>query len=155
MTNQNYKILQKLKQWPLGLWILSRAICLKAPYFASIRPTFLNLDLGSGVARIKKRRRVQNHIGTVHAIACANLCEFVAGTTLEISLPPTHRWIPKGMQIQYLKKAETDLVGKTQFSVDKWPDAGSFNVPVDIIDTNGQVVVHADIEMYISLKPQK
>jgi hypothetical protein len=155
MTNKNYSILQKMKQWPCGLWIFSRIICFKAPYFSTIKPTFTKLDLGIGEAVLKKRRRVQNHIGTVHAIACANLCELVAGTTLEISLPPTHRWIPKGMQIQYLKKAETDLVGKTRFGLDKWPDAGSFNVPVDVVDKNGQVVVQADIEMYVSLKPKK
>lgn len=28
----------------------------------------------------------------------------------EVSVPTTHRWIPKGMTVEYLKKTATDLV---------------------------------------------
>jgi acyl-coenzyme A thioesterase PaaI-like protein len=150
--NKNYLLLQKMKKWPCGLWLFSKAICFQAPYFSTIKPKFTKLERGVGEAVLHKRRAVQNHIGTVHAIAMANLCEFVGGATLEISLPPTHRWIPKGMNIQYLAKAETDLVAQTRFPLDKWPDSGSFPVHIDVIDKNGKVVVVADIEMHVSLK---
>ena len=58
---------------------------------------------------MRKRRAVQNHIGTVHAIAMCNLAEMAAGTLTEISIPASMRWLPKGMQVQYLRKAETDV----------------------------------------------
>ena len=136
----------------MGLWIFSRIICIKAPYFSTIKPTFKKLELGYGEAVIKKRRAVQNHIGTVHAIAMANLCEYVAGTTLEITLPGTHRWIPKSMNIKYLAKANSDLVAKTTLDQSSWPSSGSYNVHVDVLDKANVVVVTADIEMYVSLK---
>lgn len=141
-----------MKKWPCGLWLFSKVICFIAPYFGSIRPVFTKLEQGYGEAKIKKRWRVQNHIGTVHAIAMANLCEFVAGTTLEISLPTSHRWIPKSMNINYLAKAQSHLVAKTKLPGENWPDAGSYIVHVDVIDNNQQVVVTADIEMYVSKK---
>ena len=58
---------------------------------------------------MRKRRAVQNHIGTVHAIAMCNLAEIAAGTMTEISIPASMRWLPKGMQVEYLKKADSDV----------------------------------------------
>lgn len=150
--NINALLLQKLKKFPMGLWLFTRAICLKAPYFASIRPTFTVLEPGRGEARICKRRAVQNHLGTVHAIAMANLCELVAGTTLEITVPGTHRWIPKSMKINYLAKATTDVRAVTKINIQTWPDTGSENVLVEVFDDKNTLVVNAEIEMYISKK---
>jgi acyl-coenzyme A thioesterase PaaI-like protein len=150
--NKTAQLIERLKKFPFGLWLATRAICFKAPYFASIRPVFTRLEPGFGEARLKKRRSVQNHIGTVHAIAMANLCELLAGTTLEITLPSTHRWIPKSMKIDYVAKAATDVFGKTAIQLGTLPDAGSLNVHVDVTDTSGKIVVTADIEMYISKK---
>jgi acyl-coenzyme A thioesterase PaaI-like protein len=153
--NQTRFLLDKLRKIPFGLTAFSKAICLKAPYFSSISPVFTRLEPGHGEARISNRRAVRNHIGTVHAIAMANLCEFVGGVTLEISLPDTHRWIPKGMNIQYRKKAETDLVARTSFTLDQWPDSGPFITRVEVFDTHGELVVDADIEMHVSKKKTK
>lgn len=150
--NKNALLLQKFKKYPLGLWLFTQAICLKAPYFSSIRPVFTLLEAGKGEAKLTKRRSVQNHLGTVHAIAIANLCEFLAGTTLEVTTPNTHRWIPKSMKINYLAKATTDLVGKTTINIQNWPDAGSEIILVEVFDTKNTMVVNAEIEMYISKK---
>src|SRR4029453_8945912 len=150
--NSNYVRLQRLKKLPKGLWLFSRLICLKAPYFSTIRPTFTLLEQGRGEATMKKRRAVTNHIGTVHAIAMANLCELVAGVTLEMTLPETHRWIPKSMKINYLNKATTDLKAKTMIRPESWPDTGSLPVSVEVVDREGKQVVTAEIEMYVSLR---
>jgi len=150
--NKTAVLLAKFKKFPLGLWLFSRAICFKAPNFSSIRPSFTALEPGKGAAFLKKRRAVQNHLGTVHAIAIANLCELVAGTTLEVSVPVTHRWIPKSMKINYIAKASTSVHAKTEIDLHTWPDAGSIQVPVTVVDDQGKVVVTADIEMYISKK---
>ena len=37
---------RKFSRWPLGNWLFSRAVCFKAPYFATIAPTFLQLEAG-------------------------------------------------------------------------------------------------------------
>jgi acyl-coenzyme A thioesterase PaaI-like protein len=103
---------QTLSGTAFGRWLFSRMVAVKAPYFASIRAVFDVLEPGRAVARMRKRRAVTNHIGTVHAIAMANLCELVAGTVTEVSVPRSMRWIPRGMQIDYLAKAETDLTGE-------------------------------------------
>lgn len=141
---------QRLSGTAFGRWLFSRLVCLKAPYFASIRPVFDVLEPGRAAAHFRKRRAVCNHIGTVHAIAMANLCELVAGTMTEVSIPASMRWIPRGMQIAYLGKAETDIRAEAIFPAIDEGRAQDVVVPVDITDQRGARVVHADITMYVS-----
>jgi len=141
---------RSLSGTPLGRWLFSRIVCLKAPYFASIRPVFDVLEPGRAVARIRKRRAVTNHIGTVHAIAMANLCELVAGTVTEVSVPANMRWIPRGMKIDYLAKAETDLSGEATLPSIPEGEARDIAVPVTVTDRAGTPVVRAEITMYLS-----
>jgi acyl-coenzyme A thioesterase PaaI-like protein len=147
------RLWRRLERRPLGRRVFSLAVCWKAPYFRSIRPVFVDLAPGRGEVRARNRRAVHNHIGTFHAIACCNLAELVAGTTLEVSLPATHRWIPKGMTVGYLAKAATDLraVATVPDLSGLAPDESrEVSVPVDVLDTSGTTVVHADISMWIS-----
>ncbi len=121
----------------------------------SVRPVMDELEPGRAVARMKKRRRVQNHIGTVHAIACANLCEFVAGLVAEATTPVGMRWIPKGMSIDYLAKAGTSLRAVGQMPEISRDESQDVVVSVDVFDRDGAVVVHADITMYLSVRRAK
>lgn len=141
---------QRLSGTAFGRWLFSRLVCLKSPYFTSIRPVFDVLEPGRAAAHFRKRRAVCNHIGTVHAIAMANLCELVAGTMTEVSIPASMRWIPRGMQIAYLGKAETDIRAEAIFPAIDEGRAQDVVVPVDITDQRGARVVHADITMYVS-----
>jgi acyl-coenzyme A thioesterase PaaI-like protein len=133
-----------------GRWLFTRFVCWRAPYFRSIHPVLEVLEPGRGVARMKKRRSVTNHLGTIHAIAMANLCELVAGTLTEVSIPRSMRWIPKGMQIDYLGKAETTIRAEGSFPDIREGEKQDVVVPVDVIDAHGKVVVHADITMYVT-----
>lgn len=144
-----------LHERPFGKKLFSAGVSLKAPYFRTILPIFVTLEPGHGHVRMPDWWGVHNHLGTVHAIACCNLAELVAGTTLDVSLPDTHRWIPKSMQVNYLKKAKGTLDGRaTVESLDRLAldEAREVVVPVDITDASGTVVVHADITMWVSPK---
>lgn len=87
---------RSLERRPLGKRLFSLAVCWKAPYFRTVRPVFVELGPGRGEVRARNRRAVHNHLGPFHAIACCNLAELVAGTITDVSLPATHRRIPKG-----------------------------------------------------------
>ena len=54
---------------------------------------------------------MHNHIGTVHAIALCNLAELSAGVMTDATIPASMRWIPKGMTVEYLKKATGTMRG--------------------------------------------
>ena len=142
----------KMKDKPFGKWLYSKILCWKVPYFSTIAPRYQELRSGYSRISMKKRRAVHNHIGTVHAIAACNLAEMCAGTMIEASLPATMRWLPKAMTVQYLKKCETDLVGEATTDDFSHGPARDVIVGVDIKDTGGNIVVHADITMYVSPK---
>ncbi len=147
-------IWSRLEALPAGKWLFGRLVCFKAPYFASIRPRFVELRPGCCEVAVRKRRTVLNHIGSVHAIAMCNMAELAAGTMTEVTIPPTHRWIPKGMTVEYLRKAATDVVAVAR-PVDPAPDwsvAGAHDVEVRITDNAGAPVFRAIVTMWISPK---
>jgi len=141
---------QRLSRWPLGRWLFARIVCFNAPYFATIKPRFSELGPGLCQVSLRKRRAVQNHIGTVHAIAMANLCELAAGMLMEVTIPTTMRWIPRGMTIEYLRKAESSVTAMARLDKAEWPQAEDVAVPVSVTDTRGTEVVRAVIAMYVS-----
>ncbi|MBI3481300.1 MAG: DUF4442 domain-containing protein [Nitrosomonadales bacterium] len=144
---------QRLSHWPGGKWAFAKLVCWKAPYFASIKPKFVALRPGYCEVYIRKRRAVLNHIGTVHAIAMCNMAELVAGSMTDVTIPATHRWIPKGMTVAYLKKAETDLRAIAELEpVPAFASSGELPVTVKVLDSLGQTVVHAVITMWVAPK---
>ncbi|HJW07743.1 MAG TPA: hotdog fold domain-containing protein [Rhodanobacter sp.] len=143
---------RRITRWPAGHWIFSRLVCLKAPYFATIAPRFVALEPGRCEVRIRDRRRVHNHLGTVHAIALCNLAELAAGVMTDATLPADMRWIPKGMTVDYLKKAVGTMHGvatpeaAARLSADgyEWP------VRVEVMDGVGDTVFRARVLMWVS-----
>jgi len=145
---------RRLVRWPAGRWLFSRAVCFRAPYFATIAPRFTALEPGRCEVEIRDRRRVHNHIGTVHAIALCNLAELSAGVMTEASLPATMRWIPKGMTVEYLKKARGTMhaVATPDIAIVETDSGYELPVTVSVRDPQGDEVFRARIAMWLSPK---
>jgi len=152
MSSNVLALYRRITRWPLGHWLFSRAVCFKAPYFGSIAPRFVALEPGRCVVRIRDRRRVHNHIGTVHAIALCNMAELSAGVMTDATLPPEMRWIPRGMTVAYLKKAVGPMLAEA--TAPSSPEAAAegyaWPVLVRITDQAGDAVCEATIDMWLS-----
>lgn len=142
----------RLSKLPLGAALFTRAISLKAPYFLSIPARFVELSAGHAVVTLRKRRSITNHLGGVHAIALCNLAELAGGIMTEASVPTTHRWIPKRMSVEYLKRADGLLRAQARFG--RTPVYGSegFELPAEceVTDATGEAVFRATITMWVS-----
>ncbi|HAI58438.1 MAG TPA: DUF4442 domain-containing protein [Xanthomonadaceae bacterium] len=151
------RLYHRFERLPLGRWLFSRAVCFKAPYFGTIHPTITRLEPGRCEARIPHRRGMRNHIGSVHAIALCNLAELCAGVMTDASLPEGMRWIPKGMTVQYLKKAMGPQTGIATPSVPLVSAAQGYDLPVqvDVRDAGGDVTFRAEVTMWLSPKPRR
>ena len=156
MANKTLALYETLRRWPLGQWLFTRAICFKAPYFGSISPKIETLEPGRCVASIRRHRAITNHIGSVHAIAMCNLAELVGGMVTEVTLPDSMRWIPKGMTVQYLKKAMGTIRAVAVPSVPIVHAEQGYEVPVDVrlTDDAGETVFTATITMWLSPRPR-
>jgi len=145
----------KLKGKPFGKRIFSFLIGRQAPYFSTIKPLFIELEPGRCEIFMKKRKSVTNHLKTVHAIAMCNLVELAGGVCVDVSVPEGVRWIPKGMTVEYITLAKTDLKGVCKFDTQKirdWDLTKDFPAEVNIYDTSGTVVMRGVINIYLSRK---
>lgn len=88
----------------------------------------------------------------MHVIAICNGLEMAMGFMAEASIPQHLRWIPKGMQVHYSAKAETDVLCKVQIPAALW-QVGDIQVPVEALDSNGNQVVSGVITLWITERP--
>lgn len=145
-------IYNRCAKLPYGKRLFSRLLCVKAPYFKTIKPVFIELKPGYGELMIKKRRPVQNHIASVHAIAMCNMSELVAGAALEVSIPKHMRWIPKRMEVDYLAIAKSDLRAVCEVPLAGLDAPRELPITVNVTDTGGKEVFRAVITMHLSPK---
>ena len=83
----------------------------------------------------------------------ANLAELAAGTMMEASIPADQRWIPRGMTIEYLARAETEVTATAILPDVEFGPAQDVLVGVTVRDNNGIEVSRASIPMYVSPRP--
>lgn len=147
---------KKTSALPLGDRIFSLAFSQKAPYFASIRPRFTVLEPHCAELVIRKQRRVHNHIGTLHAIALCNGLEAAMGAMAEASIPRERRWIPKGMEVSYTAKADSDVTCIAETDPEQWTaEVGDgYDLPVRVrgVRADGTVVVEGVINLWLTTK---
>jgi acyl-coenzyme A thioesterase PaaI-like protein len=148
------RLWKQARRLPAGDRIFSRLFALRAPYFGSVRPRFTVIEPGHAELVIRDRRRVHNHLGTVHAIALCNGLEAAMGAVAEASIPRDKRWIPKGMEVAYTAKAtgEVTCIAETDPGVwvGKDPD-----VPVRVrgVLADGTIVIEGVISLWVTARP--
>jgi acyl-coenzyme A thioesterase PaaI-like protein len=141
----------KLSAYPGGRFLFSKFVQYKAPYFKTVNAMVEELKPNYARLKIKKRRTVENHIGTVHVIAICNLLEMAMGACAEASIPKHLRWIPKGMSVDYTAKAGSDITGIAQIDPEQWRP-GDLDVVITALDDKGVVVLKGVIKLWISEK---
>jgi len=149
-----YALYKKFQRWPGGQWLFSRLFSQKAPYFATIGARFTELRPNFCEVFLRKRRKVQNHIGTVHVIAICNAMEMAMGALAESTIPEELRWIPKGMTLSYTAKATSDLRVQATTTPEDWKE-GDVPVTVKAYRDDDTVVVEGTIMLYVSARPAK
>lgn len=152
-----YALWRRVTAYPQGKRVFSLVFEQAAPYFRTARPRFVELGPNRAVLTIRKRRRVQNHIGTVHVIAICNGLEAAMGALAEATIPATRRWIPKGMEVDYTAKATSDITCVAETDPADWERAGDVEIPVRVkgIRDDGTPVVQGVIRLWVTDKPQR
>jgi hypothetical protein len=141
----------KLKNWPFGLGkkLVTFMVDRTAPYFKTIHCQIVDLEKGKCVITTPDRKDMHNHIGTVHAIAQCNMCEYAMGVLTVATIPKKFRWIPKGMTVEYLLVAAGKLTTEAIFPEENFV-LGDIEIPVKIYNEKREVVMSAQIKLYIT-----
>jgi len=147
------------RQWrtlsgkPGGKWLFSKGLGHFAPYTGRLGAHVQVLEPGRCVVVLDDRRKVRNHLRSVHAMALANLGEMVTGLALMNSLPDGARGILTGYRISYLKKARGQLLAECRCVIP--PDNGKreYELGGKIRDTDDEVVAVVSARWLVGPEP--
>ncbi len=134
---------RQLSGLPGGRWLFSRLLGAIVPYSGTLRATVVALAPGRCTATLRSRRRVRNHLDSVHAMALANLAELASGLALLAGLPPNTRAILTGFEITYLKKSRGQLRAEGCCEIPPDDQEADYQAFVEIRDESGEITATA------------
>jgi acyl-coenzyme A thioesterase PaaI-like protein len=147
---------KKLSAVPGGKRVFGIGFTRRAPYFATVKPQFVEIRPNYAELVVPNRRAVHNHIGTLHAIALCNGLEAAMGALAEATIPSDKRWIPKGMDIAYTAKADSDVTCIAETDPEQWTgDDPDLHVRVKGLRRDGDVVIEGVIRLWVTPKPPR
>jgi len=134
---------RRLVSLPAGKSIFTFLLGRMTPYSSSIGARVEQLEPGFCRVALRDRRRVRNHLGSIHAIALANLAEMASGLAVLVGLAATVQGIVTGFSITYLKKARGPLIAECRADHLDVTAAQDYEAEVSITDAQGDVVARA------------
>jgi acyl-coenzyme A thioesterase PaaI-like protein len=140
----------RLHQLPGGKLVFSAIIGRMAPYTGTVGARIEELAPGYSRWTLRDRRKIRNHLHSIHAVALVNFAEVTTGTAMMMALPNDVRGIVRALAIEYVKKARGTLVAECRCTVPRVTQNTSFDVHADVRDATGDVVAHATVTWLLS-----
>ena len=140
----------------VGRKIFSIILGRTAPYSGSIGALVLALEPGKTQIALNDRKKIRNHLNSIHAIALANLGELASGLAMISAINSDTRAIVVNLEIEYIKKARGRLIATGTAS-----PPSEINEPIDSValaeikDAEGDVVSNVKVHWRLSPKEPK
>ena len=102
-----------------------------------------SLDFDRAVMSIANKKKVQNHIGGVHAAAMGLLAETATGFVVGINVPDDRVNVIKTLKVDYLKRAKGNLravatLTPEQIESIRTTEKGEVSVAIEVTDEEGK-----------------
>ena len=103
------------------------------------------------VFQLKNKKKVRNHIGTLHAAASALVAETATGMALGMHIPDNKIPVLKTMHVNYLKRSKGGLTAEASLSDEQIEalhneDKGSFVINCQVVDESGNNPIACQME---------
>jgi len=153
MKNQLSKLVEKLNKRPAWLRyrLLSLALGATVKFMGTAGVKCLHLSSEKAVFRLNNKKKIRNHIGTVHAVASALVAETATGMALGMHIPDGKIPVLKTLNVEYLKRTSGGLTAearltKNQIELLHSEQKGSFLLDCKVTDDAGIEPVKCQLE---------
>jgi acyl-coenzyme A thioesterase PaaI-like protein len=123
------------------------------PYTGSVSPRVEILEAGHARISITQRRRLENHLRSIHAIALMNVAEFASGAAMTVALPAGYRGIVTKISIEYLKKARGTVTADSRIVLPDLSTEGEHDFLSELTDQKGDLVARATVRWKLGPVP--
>jgi len=143
--NRLARTMQPLQYLPPPLRNRMRSLVMgqAVPFVGTAGLEIEELTSRRAVVRVRNRRRVQNHLRTVHAAAMALLAETASGFVIGMNIPDDRVPVIKSMHVDFLKRAQGAMCAvaeltDAQVAQIEQEEKGEVAVPVAVTDGDGK-----------------
>ena len=144
-----------LSPLPGGRWMFTQLVKWMIPYTGSVSPRVETLEPGFARISITQRRRLEQHLGSIHAIALMNVAEFASGAAMTTALPPGYRGIVTKMTIEYFKKARGTVTAESRPQLPDLTVEGEYDFLSEITAQKGDLIARATVRWKLGPVPPK
>ncbi len=145
IDNRFARIARRYGGWPepLRRRALSYAVGRAIPFVGAARLAVETLEAERVAVRLTNRRRVQNHLGGLHAGAMALVAETTSGLVVAMNVPADGAPVLRAMEVSFERpargalRAEATLTEEEAARIRTRP-LGKIDVPVRLTDAAGE-----------------
>ena len=153
MANKFGKIISKVNRMPrfMRSFLLTKIFCSTVKYAGTSSIKLISVSHTKAVLSLENKKKVQNHIGGVHAIAAALLAESATGIVFGMNVPDTCVPLLKSMTFHFQRRMQGNLSAVAVLSLAdieqiENSDKGSLMVNVEITDESDQQPIVCEME---------
>lgn len=139
-------------------YLLTKLFCSQVKYAGTSKVKLRKVTNNEVELSLANIKRVQNHIGGVHAVAASLLAESATGIVFGMNVPDSHLPLLKSMTVNYNRRMQGGLKAVAKLSDEQVneinsSEKGNILVPVTITDESGQEPI--EVMMHWAWTPKK
>lgn len=131
-------------------FLLTQLFCSQVKYAKTTGIKIINISNQSVEISLLNKKKVQNHIGGIHAIAAALLAESTTGIVFGMNVPDHCIPLLKSMKLNYQRRMQGSLLAVAtltdqQLNQISLNDKGDMTIGVLITDESGQAPIECEM----------
>jgi acyl-coenzyme A thioesterase PaaI-like protein len=151
-NNRLNRSLEKVNKLPKFIrpFARNKAIGSAVPLVGTAGIKFEKISCTELIAHLPNKRKVQNHIGQVHAAASVLLAETATGILLGVNIPDDKIPLIKSMSTKFIKRSvgrqtAVATLKENEINEIRTLEKGDVNIEVKVVDETGEEVIVSEM----------
>lgn len=152
MANKLSKLVSKVYKLPKSTheFLLTKLFTSQVKFAATAKLKVNKISNQQVVVTLANKKRVQNHIGGIHAVGAALAAESASGIVFGMNVPDSHLPLLKSMALEYNKRMQGDITATASLSEQDIAlitsqEKGDLVVPVTLSDESGDSPISCEM----------